>query len=135
VAEVKVFEDVLGRVREVRGIVSASVVGIPGGQILDSVFKAEAEAGAEARADAGASIVAGAAVDIVRVVSAMTLLLAQEEHLEDVVLTLSSTYHLLRPLPGPAGEGTLLLVTLDRARTNLALARRQLRDVEAGLVS
>jgi hypothetical protein len=133
VAEVKVFEDVLGRVREVRGIVSASVVGIPGGQILDSV--SEAQDGADAGADAGAVIVAGAAVDIVRVVSAMTLLLAQEEHLEDVVLTLSSTYHLLRPLPGPAGEGTLLLVTLDRARTNLALARRQLRDVEAGLVS
>jgi hypothetical protein len=121
----KIFEDVLGRVREVSGIVNASIVGVPTGQIL----------GAVPEADSGTSILAGAATDVVRVVSVMSMLLARDEQLEDVVLTLSGSYHLLRPLPGASGEGALLLVTLDRERTNLALARRQLRDVEAGLVA
>ena len=117
------FDDVLGRVRDVSGIINASIVGVPTGQILGSFPEA----------DSSTTIVASAASDMVRVVSVMTMLLAREEHLEDVVVTLSGTYHLVLPLP--VGEGAVLLVSLDRERTNLALARRQLRDVEAGLVA
>jgi hypothetical protein len=120
---VDIVENVLGRVREVSGIVNASIVGGSTGQILGSV----------AADDPRAAIVAGAGTDVVRVVSVMTVLLGQDEELEDVVLTLSGSFHVLRPLPD--AEGALLLVTLDRERTNLALARRQLRDVEAGLVA
>lgn len=119
----EISENALGRVRDIRGIVGASIVEGATGEILASF----PEAGG------GTAVVAGAATDVVRVVDVMTVLLARDEQLEDVVLTLSGSFHVLRPLPD--GEGALLLVTLDRKRTNLALARRQLRDVEAGLVA
>ena len=48
--------------------------------------------------------------------------------IEDILITLGKQYHLLRPMAQK--EGVFIYFVLDKARSNLALARRKLQDVE-----
>jgi hypothetical protein len=52
--------------------------------------------------------------------------------LEDILITLSSQYHLIRPLG--SDKSLFLYLVLNKAQANLALARRSLEKVEVGLV-
>ncbi len=51
------------------------------------------------------------------------------DEIEDILITLGRQYHIIRPLTEAKGE-LFLYYVLDRARANLALARRHLRRVE-----
>ncbi|MBV9791598.1 MAG: hypothetical protein JOZ51_25600 [Chloroflexi bacterium] len=51
--------------------------------------------------------------------------------IEDILITLSTQYHLIRPL---GSDSTVFLyVVLNKAQANLAMARRTLAKIEAGL--
>jgi len=52
--------------------------------------------------------------------------------IEDILITLGSAYHIIRPMA--AHEGIFLYAVLDKSRANLALARRKIADVEKGIV-
>jgi len=67
-----------------------------------------------------------------RVMSALKL----NDSIEDILITLNRQYHLIRLLtPTKRGGSTLFLyLVLDRERANLALARHNLRAIEADLV-
>ena len=52
--------------------------------------------------------------------------------IDDVLITLGKQYHILRPLA--RREGVFIYFVLDRAKSNLALARRKVQDVERDLV-
>lgn len=56
-----------------------------------------------------------------------------EDKIDDILITLSSQYHLIRPLTSRQGGGLFLYLALDRERANLAMARHRLRIVENGL--
>lgn len=59
--------------------------------------------------------------------------LGLEEDIEDVLISLSSQYHLIRPMTGRKSRGLFLYLALDRGRANLALARHRLRGIEEEL--
>lgn len=56
-----------------------------------------------------------------------------KDDIEDVLITLSGQYHIIRPMTGRKSKGLFLYIALDRGRANLALARHRLKGIEEDL--
>ncbi|MFC5746060.1 hypothetical protein [Actinomadura rugatobispora] len=56
-----------------------------------------------------------------------------KEEIEDILITLSGQYHVIRPVTGRKGKGLFLYLALDRGRANLALARHRLKQIKENL--
>jgi hypothetical protein len=69
--------------------------------------------------------------DVVRAQLAALAALGLESEIEDMLFSLDEQYHLIRPL---AGTTLFLTLVLQRDRTNLALARRELQRLEAKIL-
>jgi hypothetical protein len=79
------------------------------------------------------AVAAAGNTDVVRAKLRVMEMLDLSGGIEDILTTLTSQYHVIRPLTSRSGQGLFLYLVLDRKRANLALARRQLNHVEAGL--
>ena len=151
-----IIEQLLSQVPVVTGFVRLSVVDAATGQVLGSRSAAEVDlppgdaraadrtagqavdrAAGQAvdRADDDRANLAACATEVLQTLATMVTADALEEELEDVMVTLSGHHHLIRLLPGVAGTDLFLLLTLDRVRANLALARHQLLGFEARVVA
>jgi len=62
-----------------------------------------------------------------RVASALKL----NDTIEDILISLTKQYHIIRPLE--SNQKLFLYVVLDRAKSNLAMARHELRTFEKSL--
>ena len=71
---------------------------------------------------------AAGAADVVSVLTLLNGKLATGEILEDVMITFSDSFFMVRPVGRESEPRILLLVVADRHRTNLAMAHRSLRD-------
>src|SRR4051794_17987562 len=71
--------------------------------------------------------------DVVRTELDVMAKLGLRESIEDILITLDTQYHLIRPIRGVAEEKLFFSVVLNRAHANLAVARRDLRAIEREL--
>jgi hypothetical protein len=54
-----------------------------------------------------------------------------DDSIEDILITLSKQYHIIRPLKKTgSGQSLFLYFVLDRGKANLALARHNLKRIE-----
>jgi hypothetical protein len=72
---------------------------------------------------------AAGAADVVHVLTLLNGKLATGEILEDVMITFSDSFFMVRAIGREAEPKILLLVVADRHRTNLAMAHRSIRDL------
>ena len=115
-------QSALARLRSIDGLVAACLVEPDSAQVLETVVAVD-------DADVAAATVAAGASDILQVIGLMTAGLGDPDELEEVIITLGRHHHLITPLPAAGADGLLVVLTLNRARTNLALARQQLRGI------
>ncbi|TYC89320.1 hypothetical protein [Novosphingobium sp. BW1] len=59
--------------------------------------------------------------------------LGLDDEVEDVLISLSSQYHMIRPLTDDSGKGLFLYLVLDKAKANLGMARFKVSRIEADL--
>ena len=76
-------------------------------------------------------IAAAGNTEVVRAKMKTMKMLNLNDSIDDVLITLGSQYHLLRPLH--KYEGLFLYTVLDKSKSNLALARRGLLEAEKAL--
>ncbi|GLU48836.1 hypothetical protein [Nocardiopsis ansamitocini] len=77
-------------------------------------------------------VAAAANTEVVRAKTRALKAINLDDHIEDILITLSGQYHLIR-LMDRAGGSLFLYLALDRQRANLALARHTLRRIEGDL--
>ncbi|GAA2135149.1 hypothetical protein GCM10009760_13340 [Kitasatospora kazusensis] len=79
------------------------------------------------------SVAAAGNTDVVRAKMRTMEMLGLKDGIEDILITLTNQYHLIRPLTSRSGKGLFLYLALDKGRANLAMARHQLARIEADL--
>ena len=79
------------------------------------------------------TVAAAGNTDVVRAKVRTMEQLGLKDGIEDILITLGSQYHLIRLLKGRSSQGLFLYLALDKNRANLAMARHQLRRIEADL--
>ncbi|GLX54427.1 hypothetical protein Shyhy01_73760 [Streptomyces hygroscopicus subsp. hygroscopicus] len=79
------------------------------------------------------NVAAAGNTDVIRAKMRTMEMLGLKSEIEDILITLSDQYHLIRLLQGRGGNGLFLYLVLDSTRANLAMARHQLKRIEEDL--
>jgi hypothetical protein len=79
------------------------------------------------------SVAAAGNTDVVRAKMRALEMLQIKDSIEDILITLGSQYHLIRPLTGRGSRGLFLYLALLKSRANLAMARHRIRSIEEDL--
>ncbi|ROO62121.1 hypothetical protein EDC02_4091 [Micromonospora sp. Llam0] len=108
----------------IEGAVGAALVDYSSGMTLGT-------AGGSAELDL--AVAAAGNTDVVRAKMRTLEMLKIADGIEDILITLDTQYHLIRPVSSRSGQGLFFYLALSRSRSNLALARHQLRQIEASL--
>ncbi|WP_432157759.1 hypothetical protein [Streptomyces sp. bgisy153] len=79
------------------------------------------------------NVAAAGNTDVIRAKMRTMEHLGLKAEIQDILITLSDQYHLIRLVGGRSGNGLFLYLVLDAKRANLAMARHQLRRIEEAL--
>ncbi|MHC5262709.1 roadblock/LC7 domain-containing protein [Streptomyces sp. UC4497] len=109
---------------EIEGAVGAAVVDYTSGMALGTL-------GGGKQLDL--SVAAAGNTDVIRAKMRTMETLGLKDKIEDILITLGTQYHLIRPVAGRSGNGLFIYVVIDKARSNLAMARHRLKQTEEQL--
>ena len=76
------------------------------------------------------TVAAAGNTDVVRAKMRTLDLLKLKDEIEDILITLGTQYHLIRPLRSRGGQGLFIYLALLKNRANLAMARHQIKKIE-----
>ena len=112
----------LPKLLEIDGCVGACIVDSNSGMML----------GALGGNGIDLEVAAAGNTEVVRAKRKTMKALNLQDGIEDMLITLGKAYHLIRPLQ--SNDALFIYLVLDKTRSNLAMARFQLREVEKQLV-
>jgi hypothetical protein len=116
------IKESLSRIMKVDGAVGSCIVDSNSGMML----------GAEGGAGAfNLEIAAAGNTEVVRAKRKTMRSLGLKDTIEDILITLHTQYHLIRPLG--SNDALFIYLVLDKQRGNLAMARHHLAAVEKDL--
>ncbi|MET9730517.1 hypothetical protein ABZZ79_07600 [Streptomyces sp. NPDC006458] len=108
----------------IEGALGAAVVDYTSGMALGTLGGGK---------DLDLMVAAAGNTDVVRAKVRTMEHLGLQSEIEDILITLGGQYHLIRLVKGRNGNGLFLYLVIDKARSNLAMARHQLKRVEEQL--
>ncbi|MBB5998990.1 hypothetical protein [Streptomonospora salina] len=111
----------LKEMMEIDGAMGAAVVDYSSGMALGTLSSTNSF---------DLNIAAAGNTEVVRAKMRTVEQLGLNEAVEDILITLSSQYHVIRPLTSRKGQGLFLYLALDRGRANLALSRHRLKVID-----
>ncbi|CAG1020481.1 hypothetical protein DOJK_00362 [Patescibacteria group bacterium] len=113
------FNVKIAKLKEVNGFLAAALVDSSTGMVLDSVVAQ----------DFPIDIAAAFNTQVVQAkLKAMDAIGLGDDVIEDILISLGSQYHLIRPLA--ANREMFMYLALDRKQVNLGMAKVQLRALE-----
>ena len=117
------IKDSLTSLTKIDGFVGAALVDSESGMLLGQ------EGGG---GSVNLEVAAAGNTEVVRAKRKTMASLSLRDTIDDILITLGKQYHIIRPVR--AKTGIFIYLVLDKARANLALARRACQDTEAALV-
>jgi predicted regulator of Ras-like GTPase activity (Roadblock/LC7/MglB family) len=76
-------------------------------------------------------VAAAGNTEVMRAKQKVMRALGLDDVIDDILITLGKQYHLIRP--SSRKEGTFVYFVLDKSKSNLALARRKMQEVDKNL--
>ncbi|KUN81475.1 hypothetical protein AQJ66_24050 [Streptomyces bungoensis] len=108
----------------IEGALGAAVVDYTSGMALGTLGGGK---------DLDLTVAAAGNTDVIRAKVRTMELLGLKSQIEDILITLGGQYHLIRLVTGRNGNGLFLYLVMDKERSNLAMARHQLKRIEEQL--
>nr|WP_202454739.1 hypothetical protein [Streptomyces sp. SID8367] len=109
---------------EVEGALGAAVVDYTSGMALGTLGGGK---------ELDLNVAAAGNTDVIRAKMRTMETLGLKAEIEDILITLGTQYHLIRPVSGRTGNGLFIYLVIDKGRSNLAMARHHLKRIEEQL--
>ncbi len=122
-ANEKQLLEMFGKIEgDVNGVIATAVVDLESGMTL---------AAKSNRSDFDLAVASAYNSELVKQKMKTMKSLGLTDSIEDILITLTKAYHIIRPVQ--AKSGIFIYLVLDRAKANLAMARRACQDCESSL--
>jgi hypothetical protein len=118
------MDTALKEAMQIDGAIGVAVVDYTSGMALGTLGSSK---------DLDLTVAAAGNTDVVRAKMRTMDLLKLKDEIEDILITLGSQYHLIRPLRSRGGQGLFIYLALLKNRANLAMARHQIKRIEEDL--
>ena len=115
------LKDSLNELMTMDGAVAMALVDYNSGMMLGSVGTG-----------VDLEVAAAGNTEVVRAKMKTMKALGLNDDVEDMLITLGKQYHIIRPMARK--EGLFVYIVLDKSKSNLALARRKVQEIEKDLI-
>ena len=109
---------------QIEGAIGVALVDYTSGMALGTLGSSK---------DVDLMVAAAGNTDVVRAKLRTMEMLKLKDQIEDILITLGNQYHLIRLLNSRNTQGLFFYMVLNKQRSNLAMARHQLRNIEENL--